>query len=390
MPNLVPHAVPENDPRSQPANGTSAAHNAAPESAATYSVHEGIWITNAELATTFVNSRMTTLLGYRSEQMMGRPIADFVDDEGRASLAAMFMRLRTSVTEGAEVCLRHRDGGLVLVVLDLRALFSAEAEFKGVRASVIDVTALRTAELQLKGCQTRLIELEGRLQQAERMSRLGRMATSVADELNSILTGIQSLAETILRDATGDPRTHESAARITDSVASGKRVTQEILRFTHAPEPTQLHKGEPRADSALAGSTFPLMTQTLALVTTESLRKLLLVEDDPAVAMGLVTLLEMDEFDVALVIRGAEAVERIEAFGPDAVVLDVGLPDMSGIAVYEQIARRWPSLPVLFSTGSGDEKLLTHVLAKPHVGYLQKPYDGESLLRALGRLRRSG
>ena len=120
----------------------------------------------------------------------------------------------------------------------------------------------------------------------------------------------------------------------------------------------------------------------------EPIHRLLLVEDDPAIASGLVMLLQMDDIEVEVVTCGLGTVERIEAFAPDAVVLDVGLPDISGITVYEQIARRWPSLPVLFSTGHGDEKLLTHVLARPNVGYLVKPYEGESLLRALEKLRR--
>jgi PAS domain S-box-containing protein len=401
MLNLAPHATSENGPLSQPA--ATSLLNVSPESASSHSVHEGIWITNAELATTFVNSRMTTLLGYRTEEMMGRPLADFVDDADRAAVALMFTRLQANVTEAAEICLRHRDGAPLMVVLDLRALSSAEAEFKGVRASVIDVTAQRTAEQQLKECQARVIELEGRLQRAERMSRLGSMAVSVADELNSILTGIQSFSEMILRDGASNDRTYEAAARIADGVAAGQRATQEILRFAHTPEPVQPREGDLPAANVPASSTFhvlvpsiltagrlPLEPLDVAPITSEPLCKLLLVEDDPAVALGLVTLLEMDEIEVALVTHGSDAVKWIDAFSPDAVVLDVGLPDISGIAVYEQIARRWPSLPVLFSTGSGDEKLLTHVLAKPNVGYLQKPYDGESLLRAVGRLRRSG
>jgi DNA-binding response OmpR family regulator len=100
-----------------------------------------------------------------------------------------------------------------------------------------------------------------------------------------------------------------------------------------------------------------------------------------------VALLQMDGIEVELVERGLDTVARIEAFTPDAVVLDVGLPDISGIDVYEQIARRWPSMPVLFSTGHGDEKLLTHLFSRPNVGYLVKPYDSNTLLVELAKLR---
>jgi PAS domain S-box-containing protein len=641
MANIVQHSVPEDNSLSPRAGQTAPFHTAPPEQAAGYSAHEGIWITDAGLATTFVNSRMTTLLGYRNNEMMGRPIADFVDPASRTAITAMLARLPGSTAEQTEVCLLRRDGAPLFAIIDLRALFTTGTEFTGVRASIIDVTAQRAAEEQLKVRQAQLEQartlahlgtwewdldrnvitcseemcrllnvdphgepqpfdaavnaleiehreemiksfraaavsdepidyqvtlrtpdgerrvlrgrvqrecdfrgrpvrvvgmvqditeqkhLEGRLKQAERMSSLGRLAASVAHEFNNILMSIQSFAEMILRESTGDARIYASAARIADSVSRGKRVTQEILRFTHTPEPVraavevaswlaegyaelvqvaganiaiaieaeagmhvladpqqlrqvftnfvtnardamprggtitiratresgrgkwnatelihftiaddgtgmspetlrlafeplfttkhtggtglglsiaqrivQLHEGELWVNSVLgAGSTFHVLVPSaaadplprppieVAQSPAEPLRKLLLVEDDPAVAMGLATLLEMDEIEVSLVSRGADTVTRIEAFAPDAVVLDVGLPDISGIAVYEQIARRWPSLPVLFSTGSGDEKLLTHVLARQNVGYLQKPYDGESLIRALGRLR---
>jgi DNA-binding response OmpR family regulator len=138
--------------------------------------------------------------------------------------------------------------------------------------------------------------------------------------------------------------------------------------------------------AAAAGDLASIPAEVLQ-PTGEPLQRLLLVEDDPGVAAGLIALLEMDGIAVELVERGAEAVSRIEAFDPDAVVLDVGLPDMSGIAVYDQIARRWPSLPVLFSTGHGDERLLTPALARSNVGYLLKPYDSNTLLVALAKLR---
>jgi PAS domain S-box-containing protein len=384
MANLVQHTAPEETPISPRTGQTAPFQSAPPEQAAGYSAHEGIWITNAELATTFVNSRMTALLGYRSNEMMGRPIADFVDPASRTAINAMLERLPDSIAGQTEVCLLRRDGAPLFAVVDLRALFTTGTEFRGVRASIIDVTAQRVAEVRVK-------DLEGQLQLAEQMARL---TASMAHELNNILRGIQSFAEMILRDNTGDARTYAWAVRITDAASRGTRVTHEIL------ESTQLHEGELSVDSSLgAGSTNHVLVPPaaedpappgpleVACMPGEPLRRLLLVEDDPGVALGLATLLEMDEIDVALVTRGAEAVARIEAFCPDAVVLDVGLPDISGITVYELIARRWPSLPVLFSTGSGDEKLLTHVLTRPNVGYLQKPYDGESLIRALGKLR---
>src|SRR4029077_14117728 len=87
-------------------------------------------------------------------------------------------------------------------------------------------------------------------------------------------------------------------------------------------------------------------------------KSILLVEDDADVAAGLITLLEMEGIRVETVNLGSKVIDAIERFEPGAVILDLTLPDMSGLGVYEEIASRWPSLPVIFSTGHGDESSL--------------------------------
>jgi PAS domain S-box-containing protein len=114
--------------------------------------------------------------------------------------------------------------------------------------------------------------------------------------------------------------------------------------------------------------------------------RLLLVEDDPNVAAGITAVLEIEGIDVSLVTLGLDAAGEIERFAPDAVILDVGLPDIDGLTVFAEIIARWPDLPVVFSTGHGDEDLLEDALKRPHVGYLLKPYGVEDLLKVLTRI----
>lgn len=118
-------------------------------------------------------------------------------------------------------------------------------------------------------------------------------------------------------------------------------------------------------------------------VQREHPRHVLLVEDDPSVAAGLVSLLELEGLLVDVVETGAAAIRAVEQVRPDLVVLDVGLPDMEGTNVYETIAARMPALPVIFSTGHTDRARLDDYLERPHVGYLLKPYERSMLLRAI-------
>jgi DNA-binding NtrC family response regulator len=56
---------------------------------------------------------------------------------------------------------------------------------------------------------------------------------------------------------------------------------------------------------------------------------------------------------------------------------------MDGVGVYLEIQRRWPDLPVLFSSGHGDSAKLESYLAQPNVGFILKPYEFEAMRTAL-------
>ena len=112
------------------------------------------------------------------------------------------------------------------------------------------------------------------------------------------------------------------------------------------------------------------------------MRRVVIVEDDEAVAAGLTSALEFEDVEVRVVHQGSAALGAIAAFNPDVVLIDVSLPDMSGVEVYTQIAAKWPHIGVIFSTGHADESGLPKPSPK-NVGFLRKPYSTETLLMKL-------
>jgi signal transduction histidine kinase/ActR/RegA family two-component response regulator len=115
-------------------------------------------------------------------------------------------------------------------------------------------------------------------------------------------------------------------------------------------------------------------------------RRVLLVEDDLHVATGIALMLQEENFVVDVVHLGADALDAIERIRPDVVVLDIGLPDVEGTKVYANIAASHPDLPVIFSTGHGDERKLEPFLARGNVAMLLKPYDMQLLVTTINRL----
>jgi CheY-like chemotaxis protein len=112
-------------------------------------------------------------------------------------------------------------------------------------------------------------------------------------------------------------------------------------------------------------------------------RHVLVIEDEPAVADGIVDLLDAAGLMVRVASSGAAALEMIEAELPEVAMLDVGLPDIDGVDLFAAIRERWPALPILFSTGHGDQARLDQLLRQPHVGHLVKPFGMHEMTVAL-------
>jgi two-component system cell cycle sensor histidine kinase/response regulator CckA len=115
------------------------------------------------------------------------------------------------------------------------------------------------------------------------------------------------------------------------------------------------------------------------------LRQILLVEDDLTVAEGLCALLESEGVHVTVVHKGGEVLDALARSRPDAIILDIGLPDMDGTVVYASVAERYPDLPVVFSSGHADEKKVSANLGD-HIAFLHKPYDHDTLFGTLRRI----
>jgi CheY-like chemotaxis protein len=81
--------------------------------------------------------------------------------------------------------------------------------------------------------------------------------------------------------------------------------------------------------------------------------------------------------------NGRDVLNAISSTRPDAVVLDIGLPDVDGSTVYRQIAEQHPLLPVVFSSGHADQAKLEAHLSRPNVALLRKPYEIHALLATL-------
>jgi two-component system, OmpR family, KDP operon response regulator KdpE len=121
-----------------------------------------------------------------------------------------------------------------------------------------------------------------------------------------------------------------------------------------------------------------------------SSRRILVVDDEPQILRALKTNLSAAGYEVETAATGEEALALAATRPPDAVILDLVLPDMSGTNVTREL-RTWTSLPIVVLSAVGDEREKVEALDAGADDYVTKPFGMEELLARLrAALRRSG
>src|SRR4029077_1695148 len=112
---------------------------------------------------------------------------------------------------------------------------------------------------------------------------------------------------------------------------------------------------------------------------------LLLIDDDPALIPGQVRqAFPAPAHRVEVAASGAEGLERIGARPPDVILLDLGLPDQSGLEVYQHIRRIDARIPVIFVTMAKGADAAIEAMKQGAYDYLFKPLDPHQLRRVVG------
>jgi two-component system KDP operon response regulator KdpE len=125
---------------------------------------------------------------------------------------------------------------------------------------------------------------------------------------------------------------------------------------------------------------------------TDSGAHVLVVDDEPQILRGLKVILRSAGFQVAQAATKHEALDAVAVHPPDVMILDLVLPDGSGVEVCEEV-RRWSTLPIIVLSAVGDEREKVRALDAGADDYVTKPFGTDELtarIRAVLRRRDSG
>jgi PAS domain S-box-containing protein len=190
-----------------------------------------ILVVDLEERYTFVSKRASDLLGYQSEELLGKKISETEDHS--TELAALYHDVASGSRSfgSAEYSARHRDGSWRTMRASASQLCDADSKLGGVIISVRDITTER--------------KLEQQVVQSERLAAMGAMIGGVAHELNNPLTSILGVSE-LLQDSQTTDAARKQIGILQQQARRAAEIVHNLTYFARPPAPgkTRVNLGE--------------------------------------------------------------------------------------------------------------------------------------------------
>jgi two-component system, chemotaxis family, chemotaxis protein CheY len=114
--------------------------------------------------------------------------------------------------------------------------------------------------------------------------------------------------------------------------------------------------------------------------------KILVVDDAAFMRMRCSKLLTENGHEVVEAGTGREAVDQYKATSPDAVLLDITMPDMDGLSALKEIRAHDTEAKVAMVTAMGQQSIVMEALQAGAKDFVVKPFDADRVLAAVGKL----
>ena len=114
--------------------------------------------------------------------------------------------------------------------------------------------------------------------------------------------------------------------------------------------------------------------------------RVLLIEDDSAMAQSIELMLKSEGFNVYTTDLGEEGVDLGKLYDYDIIILDLQLPDMSGFDVLKQLRVNKIATPILILTTESSDDMKAQGKAAGATGWLVKPFDPAKLLEVVKKV----
>lgn len=114
------------------------------------SIIQGLWVTDKEGNTTYINDQLSKMLGYDHDEIINHPFFDFVDDKLRHKAHQFFERRKQGIKDRYDFCFRKKDKTILWATVSASPIFDEDGKFAGAMGLISDITEKKyiTDELQ--------------------------------------------------------------------------------------------------------------------------------------------------------------------------------------------------------------------------------------------------
>jgi PAS domain S-box-containing protein len=134
---------------------------------------EGIWTIDKNNRTNFVNKKVQEILEYSSEEMMGKLVFDFMDEEGKERAGKEIELQKKEPSKSREFKFLTKSGNFVWAQISTNPIFDGNGKYKGALAMLIDITERKIADETLRQVNFNLEQSEKKLKEAQAIANVG-------------------------------------------------------------------------------------------------------------------------------------------------------------------------------------------------------------------------
>jgi PAS domain S-box-containing protein len=184
--------------------------------------HVGIWELDERTMTTFVNYRMASMLGYGIEEMLGRSMYDFMDEEGLRQASTNFERRRQNIEEQHEFKFKKKDGTPLWTLVSTKPIFDDDGNFKGALGVVTDIGERKRMEEALRESEERMRQLIESSGDVVMMEDLEGRFLIVFGDTSALGLGAEEIVGKKIGDLLDEEAVKRNHERIQKVVSSGE------------------------------------------------------------------------------------------------------------------------------------------------------------------------
>jgi len=186
---------------------------------------EGIWAIDAQSLTTFANPRMAEIVGYTVDEMIGKPVSLFMDEQGAALFSRSFELRKQGIKERHDMEILHKDGSRVYATIDSSPIIDDDGNFVGAIALVLNITERKRAEQEKEKVRAQLL-------QSQKMEAIGILAGGIAHDFNNLLTTIQGYTSMVMMKLDTSGRLFRDLNQVHLAADRAAGLTRQLLLFS--------------------------------------------------------------------------------------------------------------------------------------------------------------